>query len=179
MSLINKCEITSVKAVECFLHGVHYKFVRMGVGACMFLAPEQLLQNFRTVSQNETSTPSNFRTRGLPSTTISAPLKQQADSSKGNSVVNHQKVRRFNGGELVRISLKCNKPLKRCNLCFESGHESKDCRRKFNLTTRKEQARSNNNSNLNTKTVLCIRDERDDNYKYYKQSKVNGVERDA
>jgi hypothetical protein len=36
LGLLNKCDIIGRKAVDCLIHGIDDKFVRMGANACMF-----------------------------------------------------------------------------------------------------------------------------------------------
>lgn len=170
IALINKCEITGKKAVGCLIHGIDDKFVRMGAGACMFEEPEQVLNYLRTVSQHETNTPSiNNRNRNgyQQSRQVNKVANEQI---KGNNSTDT--VRCFNCNEMGHISLKCNKPIKRCNFCLKLGHETKDCRKNSNNTG---EANKNNSSTERTKSVMRITNSESDNAKFYKDVKVGDI----
>lgn len=169
MALLNKCEISGAKAVGCLVHGIDDKFIRMGAGACMFSEPEQLLNYLRTVSQNENNN-STQNHRGFKGNKfVNKSTDAQRTSADGSS-----QIRCFNCNELGHISLKCNKPIKRCNLCFKLGHDTKDCRKRSQLNNSENDKLPENHKN-----VLCVRDENTDNDKFYKSVKVNGKEKQA
>lgn len=169
MALINKCEITGTKAVGCLIHGIDDKFVRMGAGTCMFKEPEQILNYLRTVSQHENNAPtSNFRNRNTAS--VRQPNKMTNEPTKNNV---SDTVRCFNCNEMGHISLKCSKPIKKCNFCLKLGHDTKDCRKK-NANNSDETSKSNTVTEQN-KTVMCINNSESNNEKYYKNVKVNDI----
>lgn len=168
MALINKCEITGTKAVGCLIHGIDDKFVRMGAGACMFNEPEQVLNYLRTVSQNENNSFTNrsrIRTN-TQSRQSNIPNNEQTKNSSTDT------LRCFNCNEPGHISLRCNKPIKRCNFCFKLGHDTKDCRKRNNTNDESTKVSSDREQN---KAVMCITNNDTDNEKYYKDITVNDI----
>ena len=157
MILINKCEIKGIKAVGCLIHGIDDKFIRMGAGTCMFKEPEQVLNYLSTLSQNDFLQQNRMKNN--------KNINNKASNSSNYNRGNFQELRCFNCNETGHISIKCNKPIKKCNFCFKLGHETKDCYKR-NLVD------DSNNSNK-SKDILCINNGTYD--KYYKNVHVNGV----
>ena len=105
MILINKCEIND-------------KFIRIGAGTCMFKEPEQVLKYLSTLLQSDFLQQSRMKN-------INKNINNKASNSSNYNRGNFQELRCFNCSEIGHISIKCNKPIKKCNFCFKLGHETK------------------------------------------------------
>lgn len=151
MSLINRCNISGKKAVECVLYGIEDRFVRMGAEAAQFSDPDRLLAYLRNVKVRKQE---KFkRNEGKD-------VVRSADNVKRHS------LKCFNCKGEGHTVAKCNKPIKRCSYCSLVGHLESEC------------FRSKNREASNSKTVMLIYDEpKHVNNKYVQTIFVNGCEK--
>lgn len=174
LALLNKCEITGKKAVGCLIHGIDDKFVRMSASACMFETPENLFSYLRTVASSEMPA----KTRQLATTSAMRIHKTPSTSTINEPSKGGETIRCFNCGELGHISVKCTKPIKKCNFCHRLGHIIKDCRKRLNSTMTSQAAEQTEVDSESTNRVMRITNATETVHsKYYKAVKVNGAER--
>lgn len=143
INLLNRCKIFGQNAVDCLIHGVDDRGVRVGAQAAKFEKPEDVLKFFKTVRDN-------YDRRDKPSRQIlnltPRPKNDEPPSSlpkTGQAQQNN--IMCFNCKQKGHPSFKCPKPLLKCSSCNLMGHTESECRRK-----------STRDLDPNTKTVLKV-----------------------
>lgn len=142
INLINRCRLTGRQAVDCVLHGVDDRAVRVGAQAAQFSEPEQVLKYFRTVKvansrENNDQYRKNKNDKNLSSTN---PSHKSMLSKPGSSNSN---IKCFNCNQQGHPSFKCDKPLVKCTQCDRLGHQTANCYR-----NKPDEAKSSNNASL-------------------------------
>ncbi|XP_063624953.1 uncharacterized protein LOC134796705 [Cydia splendana] len=135
INLLNRCKIFGREAIDCIIHGVDDRGVRVGAQAAHFEKTEQVLQFFKTIkvqnkenstdlkkdrkvsNNNNTFSKQSYRTSSSDAT----PLKPRQSS---DSVVC------FNCKEKGHPCSKCPKPIVKCSYCHFIGHAISDCPKK-------------------------------------------------
>lgn len=166
INLLNRCKITGRQAVDCILHGVDDRAVRVGAQAVQFSEPEQLLRYFRTVKvgnhrENGDDLRRNRVDRGISNSGPNNKTQIKPSFSNPN-------IRCFNCNQQGHPSFKCDKPLVKCLKCDRLGHQTANCY--------KRNENSNNDlTDKNEKQVseLSVLDRAND--KYIMDVCVNGV----
>lgn len=115
INLLNRCDITGKKAVDCLLDGLEDKGMRLGAQAANYSRPEDLLSYFKSIKVDD------VKDRQMPF--VRKLHDNQPDSSKPAV------IRCFNCNEIGHPSFKCSKPLLTCTICKRVGHQSIDCKR--------------------------------------------------
>lgn len=122
VNLLNRCKIFGKNAVDCLVHGVDDRGVRVGAQAAKFNKPEDVLEFFKTVSDNFDRrekrsinyNPSFKPKTSEPASTTSATVPEQ--TQQPNQLIC------FNCKQKGHSSSKCPKPLIRCTHCQLFGH---------------------------------------------------------
>lgn len=124
LNLLNRCKITGRKAVDCLLHGVDDRAVRVGAKAAQFPEPEQVLKYFRTVKvgnlRENDSTKRNNRFDRSSNANNAKPTYSKPGSSNPN-------IRCYNCGQVGHPSFKCDKAQVKCSNCDRLGHQPIYC----------------------------------------------------
>ncbi|CAH0731796.1 unnamed protein product, partial [Brenthis ino] len=132
------------RAVECILHGIDDRSIRLGAEAVQYDNPDKLLaylRNTRNSRTNERKIPRNqFMNR-----TQESSLKQM---SKG--------PRCFNCKQEGHTVSQCPQPVKKCGKCQKVGHDAEQCYSKGPLTTDKNVLRVTNDKQLGEKYLKTI-----------------------
>ncbi|XP_028173660.1 uncharacterized protein LOC114362443 [Ostrinia furnacalis] len=127
INLLNRCKIFGPQAVDCLIHGVDDRGVRVGAQAAKFKKPEDVLEFFKSVRDN------NLRRdrQTMNSNMFSRPkISEQPGTSK--QLISSQPIVCFNCKQKGHPSFKCPKPLVKCSLCQLIGHTAVECRKKNN-----------------------------------------------
>ncbi|XP_075990143.1 uncharacterized protein LOC142985783 [Anticarsia gemmatalis] len=125
LSLLNLCDISGKRAVDCIIHGISDRTMRSSALALRCTHPEQLLQflmsNKDSMNMHQTIL---FKNRNMT---------EHANNSSGSvSKVFSRKdsyhgVFCFNCKERGHPYLNCPKPLLKCNRCNKIGHKTENC----------------------------------------------------
>ncbi|KAL0810525.1 hypothetical protein ABMA28_010646 [Loxostege sticticalis] len=115
VNLLNRCDISGKRAVDCILDGVDDKGLRLGAQAANYLQPEELLSFFKTIKMDD------FK--------INRPAFIKRRSDGASDTVKPNVLRCFNCNEVGHPSFKCTKPLLTCSICKRLGHISVNCKR--------------------------------------------------
>lgn len=141
INLLNRCKIFGRNAVDCLIHGVDDRGVRVGAQAAKFEKPEQVLEFFKTMRDN-----SDRRDRRNSNMLLRLKTADQPGPSRPSpQFTNVQQMVCFNCRQKGHPSFKCTKPLIKCNYCRLVGHTENDCRKK-----------NPSNSDSKEKTVLKV-----------------------
>lgn len=113
LALVNRCSISGRRAVECILHGIDDRSVRLGAEAAQFDDPNKLLpflRNARNIKTNSDRRPSR-----------ELPPKQQPNCTSASS------PRCSNCKKDGHFTSQCTLPIKKCTRCGRVGHEAEQC----------------------------------------------------
>ncbi|KAL0882020.1 hypothetical protein ABMA27_001769 [Loxostege sticticalis] len=148
LNLLNRCNIKGRQAVDCILHGIEDRSIRLGAQAAQFDLPEQVLKYLKTVKVGNTreSVLNTNRARADKRQLNNKPTmtKNSANSSK-------PPIKCFNCGLEGHPSFLCTKPIEKCSGCHRIGHKITSCP---NAQSRGVQ--SNEKSNGKEKQVLRV-----------------------
>ncbi|XP_048482812.1 uncharacterized protein LOC125489788 [Plutella xylostella] len=122
LSLLNRCEISGKKAVDCIVHGLSEGSIKSGAQTLDCREPEGLLnflcsQRSQSLNQNENRNYSRGNQR-----TINRNRNDANQSNRNNN------VNCFNCRSKGHPYYKCPKPLIKCKRCYRIGHDSDDCK---------------------------------------------------
>ncbi|KAH9640726.1 hypothetical protein HF086_007297 [Spodoptera exigua] len=148
------------KAVDCVLHGIDDRSVRLGAEAVQFDDLDKLLTYLRN-SRNVKINPDKRNSKPLPLKN-SADLSQSSNQSQSTSF--KRKIRCANCKTEGHIVSQCSLPIKKCTKCFRIGHETEKCY--FNAST-------------SEKSVNRVGSDSDAGQKFFKTALVNKVPIDA
>lgn len=140
VNLLNRCKIKGRQAVDCLLHGVDDRAVRVGAQAAQFPEPEQVLKYFRSVKvgnsrENDYLRRNSNRFDRNATTSTNKPNYPKAGPSSSN-------IRCYNCNQVGHPSFKCDKPAVKCTSCDRLGHQSTHCfknRQNNNLTSHNDK----------------------------------------
>lgn len=119
MNLLNRCEISGKKAIDCIIYGLEDRGMRLGAQAANYSQPEDLLSYFKSVKIEDVKDRRSMMFR-----------KQNEPPASNNSrPLSSSTIICFNCGEQGHPSFKCAKPLVSCSVCKRLGHQSSACKR--------------------------------------------------
>ncbi|KAF9811688.1 hypothetical protein SFRURICE_011051 [Spodoptera frugiperda] len=161
------CQIYGRQAVDCLLHGVEDRAIRVGAQAAQFSEPEKVLKYFRSVkvgqSRENHELSSKFRNERRSAASFARPGISKPDTTK---------ITCFNCDQLGHPSFKCDKPAAKCTTCDRLGHLTTHCYR--NKTNKRREGDLNNGKNSNEKQVAQLSLAAELTAKYMLSIKVNG-----
>lgn len=165
IALLNRCNIVGRQAIECILHGIDDRTVRLGAEAAQFLDLDKLLtylRNARNVKINNlekrNAVSNSFDRRSAinkPSLSRNIPDPQQRSANQRD-----RPIRCINCKKEGHLASQCNQPIVKCGRCLRIGHETENCYSKLIPT---EKAVNRVSSDTRTSD------------KYYKTVLVNNV----
>lgn len=169
MNLLNRCDITGKRAVDCLLAGIDDRNVRVGGQSAEFKEPEQVLKFLKSikVGQDKTNNDSsrnrdiekrhNNRSNNNSDRLINKPSTSQRPNPNTNGAC-------YNCNEKGHPFFRCPKPKLLCTNCKWLGHTDADCPKL------KQGAVTENKS----KNVLTVETGRNTSLKYKIPIKING-----
>lgn len=116
MSMINRCGIVGRRAVDCILHGIDDRSVRLGAEAVQFDDPDKLLTYLRN---SKNVKPSDRKTNATTSKNIDKQDSQPRALNKTQRCYNCKQE-----GHHVQ---QCPIPVKKCTRCNRLGHDTDKC----------------------------------------------------
>lgn len=169
LGLLNRCEITGKKAVDCIIHGISDRSIRNGAQALNSSEPEDLL-NFLSSQKPVSFINSKVRERPTLKTNDPGSSTNSNNGSKFSSVVC------FNCHLRGHPYFKCTKPIVKCRRCNRIGHDNDSCRlapiSSLNPSTNRNEGESD-------KKTMKIDSYNTKNDKFYKTVLVDGKHYDA
>lgn len=119
LSLVNQCDITGERAVDCIIHGISDRTTRSSALALRCSHPDNLLQflmsNRASINFSEKHNQQNKFIPDLNST------------SKTSVKPENSTLHCFNCKEKGHPYLQCPKPLLKCDKCNKVGHKVENC----------------------------------------------------
>lgn len=151
LNLLNRCQISGKRAVDCILHGIEDRAIKLGAQAVQFESPEQVLKYFKSVkvapsSKDSYHAKSKIDKRPSYNTAGSSQKTLSTSTSKGP-------IKCFNCNAEGHPSFLCPKPLLKCSNCRRIGHTVISCPY---LRPERKTYEDKREDNKNEKTVLKI-----------------------
>lgn len=165
LTLLNRCEITGKKAVDCIIHGINDRSIRTGAQALVSAEPEDLL-NFLCSQKPQPFINNRFRDRNIQKPTNSVNQSPNTNSHYTRAQNNPVCYNCHTKGHTYH---KCTKPILRCKRCNMLGHESDKCRVDLNSMSRKSSQAEKDTE----KRTLKIDSNNKSNDKFFKTVMVN------
>ncbi|XP_028172008.1 uncharacterized protein LOC114361223 [Ostrinia furnacalis] len=154
LNLLNRCQIKGRQAVDCILHGIEDRGIRLGAQAAQFDFPEQVLKYLKTVKvgNSKESISNSSRARFDKRQTAS----NTSTSSRNNAGTSKPPIKCFNCGMEGHPSFLCKKPIEKCTNCHMIGHRITSC-----PNVKSDKSKNNDQFNSKEKQVLrvCVSDQ--------------------
>lgn len=162
MNLLNRCSIKGRKAVDCLLHGIDDRAVRVGAQAASFREPEEVLKYLKTVKVGTTK--DIDRSRLGRSNLVGGTNKPKLETVK-------RVFKCFNCDTEGHRSFECSKVAQKCVICNKMGHLDIYCRNSKgkNVTKVGEQVQKEE------KQIAEVIASDETNEKYVIEVKINGL----
>lgn len=146
MILLNACDISGKKAVDCIIYGLEDRTIRAGASSARFAQPEDLLKYLKDMcrEQRDVVPKLNKYKSSLPNTSTlicnNCNMKGHRASQCRKST-NGSEMLCFNCKETGHRVFQCPKPVIKCEHCQRYGHKSDDCfsKKKGNQTDNKKE----------------------------------------
>lgn len=161
LALINQCDITGKRAVDCIIHGLSDKTMKSSALALRCTSPEQLLQFL--ISNKDTTTYNDRPYNKNKNWSASVGSASNSQPNPKNNFKPGAGVYCYNCKERGHPYLQCPKPLIKCERCFKVGHKTEVCREN-----------NKNNKLENIPKTMCISDSNPSS-KFIKEAKINGM----
>lgn len=146
------------RAVECVLHGIDDRSVRLGAEAVKFDDPDKLLSYLRNV-RNDRTVDRKVINKG--------PFNKNHDVTQPRTQL--KIIRCLNCKQEGHMVAQCKLPLRKCNKCDKVGHETEQCFSKISAQDKSIlQVVSDDIVHKSDPSVAKS------NEKYFKQAIVNG-----
>lgn len=167
MNLLNRCNITEKRAVDCLIAGIDDRGVRLGAQAVEFAEPEQVLKFFKTVKSGQDKVlPENSKNKDKDKRTVTQSTQRASPNpNNAQSSSRYNRISCHNCKEIGHPFFKCTKPKIQCTKCNWLGHLEKNCPNKKDKSDASEAS---------TKTVMQINNSTENsNCKYKMPIKLN------
>lgn len=132
INLLNRCEIFGKRAVDCILHGIDDRSLRLGAKAANSQEPEQVLRYFQSSKQNRENDRNKLIHDKKHYTSISSNSNvntKQQYSNESKTFESQTSVVCYNCNETGHFSFKCPKKILKCTVCNRIGHLTVNCPR--------------------------------------------------
>lgn len=162
LGLLNRCEISGRKAVDCIIYGISDRSIRNGAQAQNSSEPEDLL-NFLASQRSRPLLNSKSHERIAPRPSSSNP---DVSSSGANATT----ITCYNCRLRGHPFYKCTKPIIKCRKCNRIGHDYDGCRLETIVSS---NSKSSQGGNSTEKNVLKIDSYHESNAKFFKSVLIN------
>lgn len=167
MTLVNRCELTGKRAVDCVSHGIYDYNVRMNVQGGDFKEPEEVLKYLRSITHKTNDT---IRKPYQNFGDSSGHGQQQRQYRKTNNLQSKEQLTCFNCKESGHMVTFCTKPIIKCTKCRWFGHTDQNCKNtsgsRYTSEFRTPSTMTATNANKSILNIACGQKGVD---KYYKQ----------
>lgn len=123
--LINRCELSGKKAVDCLTQGIYDPNIRMNVQGANLQDPECVLRHFRNITSRLPYLSRPVNQKQQPS---EQSIRRNVDTSSNKQSVAANVLTCFNCGEVGHRVSRCTKTVIKCSKCGRFGHEESNCK---------------------------------------------------
>lgn len=168
LCLVNRCEITGKKAVDCVIYGISDRSIRNGAQALNCAEPEDLLRFLSSQKPQVPQLLASAKTRERTFHKVTGSGSSNPNTSTNDS--NNSTITCYNCRSKGHPFFKCPKPIIKCKRCNRIGHDNDNC---------KLESLASSNVNTNRvepepeKKTLKINSYNKSNDKYFKTIMVN------
>lgn len=166
LGLLNRCDITGKKAVDCIVYGISDRSVRNGAQALNCVEPEDLLNYL----SSQKSQPAMIN-HNKPRERIFQKPNNFGNSNTDTKNSNASSIICYNCRTKGHPYFKCTKPIIKCKCCNRVGHNNDKCKLVPLTSTNPNPNSTDENSEKNT---LKINTTSDANSKFFKTITING-----
>lgn len=124
LNLLNRCEISGRKAVDCILSGIEDRAIKLGAQAAEFRTPELVLKYLKTIKVGQIRDHIKIQNRSGNEAKIQ---KHEIEQRKASGSGYKRVIKCFNCGLEGHPSFKCPKPIEKCSNCYKIGHRTAAC----------------------------------------------------
>lgn len=121
VALINRCDIKGKRAVECILHGIDDRSVRLGAEAVQYDDPDKLLPYLRNVRNVKPTTERRNNNRNFTKSNELDKIPEKLSNRLSRP------IRCFNCKLNGHVSSQCQQPVNKCQKCLRIGHNAEQC----------------------------------------------------
>lgn len=165
LALLNQCDISGKRAVECIIHGIVDRTIKSSAIALCCSQPDQLLQFLMSNKEPLHVERTHFKNKSGNDFHINSQSYLRGSSSRSTKPTGV--VYCFNCNERGHPYLRCTKPLIKCSKCNKIGHTIDKCNSKLDTIPE-----------VQPRKTMCIT-QNSQGSKYTKKVRVNDVEVDA
>jgi len=128
INLLNRLEIGGKCAVDCLLHGIDDRSVRLGAKAANCKEPEHVLKYLQSVKQRPREPD---KIRGIQSKRLENVTENSSTTNSRFKPVKSatSTITCYNCNERGHYSFKCTKKITKCTVCNKLGHLATSCPR--------------------------------------------------
>lgn len=118
INLLNRLEIEGKRAVDCLLHGIDDRSVRLGAKATNCKEPEQVLKYFQSIKQRSRVSGKirNIHNKRSDSVIESSGTNTAGNGPKSAKPAPSTTITCYNCNEQRYYSFKCNKKIMKCTV---------------------------------------------------------------
>lgn len=171
MILLNACDISGKKAVDCIIHGLEDRTIRAGASSARFTQPEDLLKYLKDMcrEQRELAPKLNkFKTPIQNASSIVCNICNKSGHRANECRKSNNYLTCYNCKQTGHRVVQCPKPVVKCDNCRKYGHKTEDCFTNKNTIQYGNDKRNDKRVMMTTTTEL----ESWQN-KYYKTAFIN------
>ncbi|KAL0869533.1 hypothetical protein ABMA27_005803 [Loxostege sticticalis] len=159
--LLNRCNITGKRAIDCIIFGIEDRSVRLGAEAAQFNSKEKLLCYLRNTRGGKGNGLDRNKNRSY---------EKKSDFAGRNSLASgnlkRPPIKCYNCNGEGHYKSDCPKPILKCDKCLLFGHLVEKCPNESKRST-KDKA----------KTVMSVLSHESPDSKYFKTASVNGTDK--
>lgn len=157
VALLNRCGITGKRAVECIIHGIDDRSVKLGAEAAQYTDPDKLLTFLRNAKGGRPNSDRKF---------VKGPTNRNSDNSRSLN----RPLRCTNCKKDDHTTSQCKLPIKKCGRCNRIGHETEQCYAKLPVPGKTVMKIASDFSSLPELPIGIS----EVNAKYYKNAIIDG-----
>ncbi|KAL0901934.1 hypothetical protein ABMA27_007079 [Loxostege sticticalis] len=163
MVLLNACDITGKKAVDCIIYGLDDRTLKASASSARFNHPEDLLGFLKDMCREHIDRSSKNKLQSTPNNSITCSYCKKV----GHNFRQCRALLCYNCKQYGHKMQQCPQPTIKCEHCQKLGHKSEDCFSKNKL----------NNKNSSDKRVMVTETSGLSNRKFYKEAILNNNKR--
>lgn len=140
MVLLNACDITGKKAVDCIIYGLDDRTLKASASSARFNHPEDLLGFLKDMCREHIDRSSKNKLQSTPNNSITCSYCKKV----GHNFRQCRALLCFNCKQYGHKLQQCPQPTIKCEHCQKLGHKSEDCFSKNKLNNKNSSDKRGN-----------------------------------